>query len=847
MTSVPSSPREQENYLVWNPERKQHSFIQRMFLRHHSEEFADKAEYTFRATLCVVAMSVPFMLPEGTFPSMEAYVERGFVSRNTILMFIMTSDMTVAETISNAAAGMLGVLLSWGNISLMQWVIPGGFSPDTSSPVQAAVIAHSVLFMWFVLWLNFGMNTRIFCLMNFSYELMDFMNPGSSWCDERSFCTPITAAQAAVACILALLVSLLPTPLYAMRRARNDAKEIADGLSRAWLDLGATFCAAHTADYRQDGLVGDLQTLRTHMRSFESNYMNSYDELGWIVVVRHKREHLGRLSRTLHESCDRLFCLWNTCLKESFPSIHDEVMPKMWPLVYKVLSEAMRLLQSCTVCAGEGRMRNADQSEELRKGAETTRAAIASLTGKFREERMNRSTDGVIEELYDEQHFLLSVCAMGRLSAELAEDLIAHHRDVRPLGAADRPLSIIDKTVLTNRAHLNFAVRGLITMSLAFAVGYFGHSKLLLEYDAGTAAVVALLLRKSAGSANARNLQRLRGVGIGTVGGAVVYSMFGWCSMWSYLLMLGSIACWVGSALYHHQAGPIGAGITFGHISGGASAGLLSAYFGARAMSERCVAEVYTQLDVFGMSYNCFVTSLAAVFLCFVVDWLLAPDTAAQLAASAMGEAWHTLGKAVDRALDARDLQARSHSPETLHSLRVAEALGLQADLEPRYWRRAWPTLLYTEAVDSATRLRMTACGLEYCIADGGRFGAGKAEKVRKLTGLPSFAPVNAILQDSIAEVSFALQSVLSQEVGWSLKALARPELQKNRVGELVTAFRVFAAEANRELPDVGYQLSSSKSLEEDASAICSVILSCIASMVGEAQMLQSALIRPVF
>merc|ERR1719401_506165 len=135
----------------------------------------------------------------------------------------------------------------------------------------------------------------------------------------------------------------------------------------------------------------------------------------------------------------------------------------------------------------------------------------------------------------------------------------------------------------------------------------------MLKYDAGTAAFSAVLLRKSLGAASARNLNRLRGVVIGTVIGHVTYSMIGWCTLWGYSLMSLAMFSWVATSLFqHHDASRTSAGIAVGHSAAGATAGMLAAYFGATGMMEECTEEVYTVLDVLGRSYYMIIDSLTA-------------------------------------------------------------------------------------------------------------------------------------------------------------------------------------------------------------------------------------------
>jgi len=324
----------------------------------------------------------------------------------------------------------------------------------------------------------------------------------------------------------------------------------------------------------------------------------------------------------------------------------------------------------------------------------------------------------------------------------------------------------------------------------------------------------------------------------------VVYSMVGWCTWWGYCFTSLSLFLWVGASLFqHHDGSRIGSGVTVGHAAAGASVGLLSAYFGSSGMMEQCTAEVYTVLDVLGRSYFTIISSLVAVFLCFMVDSLVAPETASQLAARAYGDVCLCISGALSGILDPRVLEVRLHSSECGHRLRVAEAMGHQAEREPRYWRLPWRSALFTDAVQSAARLRMSLCGMECSVIEGNRFGAGKSEKVRRLTSLPSFAAVRRVVQENMEHIEELLDAAISQETGDVMRALGNPQLKRNFIGEYMRAIQAFTIDANR-LPEMAFDKTAGNSLENDVAAQASLILSCVASMVAEAQSLQGSVMQ---
>lgn len=820
---------------------------QRLFLRHHNEKFADQAETACKSALWLVVLSMPFIMPKGHFEWLDEYVENGYFGRKTVLAYVLIADQSVGQTLANSASAVFGSILAVLNVSMMHSVIPGGVTRDTQWQLLAAVAAHGVLFKWLVLWLNFGMNARIFCLMTFASHWMDFMNPEVDVCSTGPDCGPNTSdiAQVGVAGVLAMAISIFPIPQFALRKAQTNVRDVTAAVNRAWLDVSAHFCGTQTADYKQDRLLADLHRMTSSLEALDAHLVNSWYEFGWFRSVRNMREFIARLKRSLQECSDRLLCTWNTCIQESFSALHDEMMPRLWPHVNKAMVEASGLLAHCTEVACGGRVYDAEEPP-LRDAAERTRDAVNVLTVKFREMKSSVGIEGVYEELLDEHNFVIQVCSFGRIVSDLAEDLLAQKGQLRPLPAAEGPPGILDRATLADRNHLSFAVRGFVTILLAFIFGFFGHSKTQVKFDAGAAVFSALLLRKCMGSSRQRNVNRMRAVVISSVFGQVVFATVGWCSDFGYFATGCALFYWVGSSLYQaYEGSHVVGGLSYGYISDAAGAGLLSAYFATNVLVEQCTPVVFTVTDVFGRSYYDIVNSLVAVFIVFSVDSLMTPETSSQLAVRNLNESMRLLTDAVSEVLDPRITKTRPHAVELIQRLLVSESLGRQADMEPRYWRHPWRGLLFGDAVQSAVRLRMSLAGIEFACAEGGRFGAGKAEKVRRFMSLPSFAGVRKVAIEKMEHIEILLDTALTQETGETMYALSNPNLKRNFVGEFVQSMRTFITEVNR-LPEMSADKATG-SLETDVASQACLMLSCLASIIAEAQACQNSLMMRAY
>lgn len=787
-------------------------------------------------------MSVPLMMPPETFPKVKSVImDRGFLTPRTPLMFLFLVDKTFGQTINACLSGIVGVLMAVVQASILHAMVPGGVTYETQWVVDFLLVVMTVFFTIAVLWLNFGMVCRILSLSTFAYHWMYLMNPEKRECDVQMICSPNVGQifEVLLASFAALFCNIFPLPTFALRKARMNARDVTTALSRALLEMANGYCGNQAGDFRQDKLAADLQKARDTLEVMDTHLLYSWYEFGWVKQARNIRTSLGRLRRSLQENADRIFSVWNICMQDSFGSLHEEMMPRMWPNVNRVLYESTRLLAHSTEVACAGRIFDTEESA-LRDSTERTRRSVAALATTFRETKASLGIDGVNQEMLDEHTFVLHVCAFGRLAAELGEDLLADKTALRQLPAPETPPALLSRSELTSRNHIAWTLRSFVALVIAAFLGIFGNSKTMLRYDAGTVVFTALLLQKTTASTQDRNLLRLKGVVIGTSFGSAAYAMLGWCTWWGTVLSSAAFFLGVGACVYHHlDVGRLGSNFVVGHFATGSTPGRLAAYCAAVSLIERCTTTVYSVLDVLGRSCYTIVNSLTAVSLTYIVELVAAPDTAAQLATRELHDAWMLLRSTLAATLDPRTVEVRLHSVEITVSLLHAQALGLQADREPRLWRTAWRGALFADVVLSATRIKMSLCGLQCSVVDVGRIGGGKAEKVRRLTSMPSFVALHRFVQEKMEQIHEVLQSALTQEVGDAMRALTNPYASQNLVTEFMQAMRTFVNEANR-LPEMSFDKSAGNSLESEVSAIASLVLSSIAAIIVELQTLQS-------
>merc|ERR1719409_1420773 len=109
---------------------------------------------------------------------------------------------------------------------------PDGVTKDSPSWMVAIGAGNGIAFVACLLFLNFDLLTQIFALCTFMWYWMAFMEPSE---DKFSKKFTIRGDGVAVAglivatagCLGAVLVSMVPYPMWAMTKARSSAEGIA--------------------------------------------------------------------------------------------------------------------------------------------------------------------------------------------------------------------------------------------------------------------------------------------------------------------------------------------------------------------------------------------------------------------------------------------------------------------------------------------------------------------------------------------------------------------------------------------------------------------------------------------
>merc|ERR1719265_529604 len=451
--------------------------------------------------------------------------------------------------------------------------------------------------------------------------------------------------------------------------------------------------------------------------------------------------------------------------------------------------------------------------DNLNKAIADLRRSVLKLTKEFLAAQKKHGLNSLSDDCSGENVVCSNICAFSRLSCEFAEKLML---PVATESASWKDgggmLGIFQPSHLTDSMHLNFVLRNWLSICISFWVGYKGVAgKMILPYNAALASTCCVLLSRGVGSEMAKNLNRLQGVVLGSVIGQTAYALLAWCTTWGYISVAVAVLIWATITLfiYYNSA-------QFGTV------GLLLAVFGITSLLQGCSDEVYDP----AVSYYGVINTTGGICIMCVVDTILAPGRASEMAVAAYFAAWEPLVKQADDLFnfDKKRMPARKGALRGM--IAAAATLGDCAYEEPRYWRAPWPTATYNRAIDALSTLRFTLASLESGVTQMDKNGEGRKEDhFLEVLQMESFIVLRNMLIQRFAEVKTNLEKALTNDTGASLMSFSQSQNMSADLGEkhstAMKALDDFAVEFNkqkhRDLPEDG-------TLEDDPVADISIL-----------------------
>lgn len=753
----------------WNVE---YGLVDRIFLKHWNPTFGDNAQLAVRSATFALIAGLPLIFPESYFPWLQPFQKIGFWSVGAITLFIFTIWKTVGETLSYAWFGIFGTLIATLDVWVMFGIFPGGVT-DVSPPFTFwAGVVNGVLFITIVLWLNLDDNTKIFALLNFVWFWMAFMDPNRPDFFSQAFA--LTPGAADVSTLLsaisgsglAITATLLPFPLWALRKACRGSHEIAAKLGVLWEGAVETYCSSHGNAFQNDHFIRDLKELHQQMLANREHIRNSWWECFGCGSWQRVRLMLYRLHLAMQDDFDRIYCVLNTAMNT------DSDRSNVWELgsvvleheFADVIEEAHSLLAECFTAACHGGFR---PEEELsaRAGVARLHEAITILTSQFRIARKEQGGPKLNEGLMDEHAFCYNVCALGRLTAECAEDLLqcqSGSTDHMPkIQESVGFWGIFDRKILFDPYHILYVVRTSLRILVCFLIGYHGYSNVVRGKNAGIAIPATLLLMRYMGSAIQKNAKRLQAVVLSTVVGVLIHVILGRCVWWGYMLVAGLFYVWLVFTLF----------LYFDSVDHSYS-GLLMAYFGTMGILRGCSDLSFDP----GMTHFPITNTVVAICVVTAFDVLLHPGRAAPAAHEAYLEVWRTMKDAVGALFDPTVENVVFHRNQILSLVAAAEGLGNEAAIEPRLWRVPWPHRMYEQAIQCSFQLCACVSNMENTVARAGCDGAPKDEVFQAIQHLSGFQGLGAVLREKMEQMEGLLKIFLHERMG-PMEELESPQM----------------------------------------------------------------------
>lgn len=830
---------------------KKLSAYQRFFMADKNKTFAQDAEVAFRAACFILAMSMPFLLPQDELPDdylgkeFKNSMKKGFYTQFTVSCFMFAYYKDLGNTVVNSITGSFGVWTAVFAIWILYGIYPTSVNDVTPGWLNFVALSYGAIYVFIMLWLNININAVIFGVSSFVWYLMAFMNPAPS-----NFATGFqidltgSATLELIASILggtcACLAMCIPYPMLAIRKAEDSARGVTDTLVASWKDLADFACADDVSqmnEFVESRIKRDLREIDAMVQTMSGNIAVAWWECLGTGAIQRKREMLGTLGELLVEVYDCIFAVFAICLRDKTPS---EMMRDVKPYVKTLIGNTEDLLNIALDAVQEAKV-TAERTAALRSASARTREAIRVLTTKFRDAKRAHGRGQVVDkELLGEHSFCLTVCGFARDVAEWGDKLASNSRPPAEGGflGLKSLASIFDSDALyKDDDHINFAVRNWISVCIAF---YLGYSSLLdfdavldpsglpkNQYNAAISSTMAVLLSKGLGSPMTKNLSRLQGVILGTAVGSLIYLIIGLkCGILATVGMALVLFVMVCFTFFLYMNSTVNSYLAF-----------LLVYYSTGRMIQGC--GLGSGLSLGAVVLNLLIT----IIVMTIVDTIFQKGTASELAVEALLVGWDDIKNQV------RDL----HSPtkkeivfrtsETLSQLTLAQALGGFADQEPRWSKTPWRAGTFNKAVATAFDVRYILTGMHLAAAGGDNSpDSTKSEKMMAALQLEKFCDLTSRPTKRIDQ-TVALLTILSHETEQPCEAYEAAEVEvmktfRRQYGALMDEV---IAMANKDvkimIPD------TSDSLETDHAAQISYQLAAIDALIQAVRDLEGEII----
>jgi len=544
--------------------------------------------------------------------------------------------------------------------------------------------------------------------------------------------------------------------------------------------------------------------------------------------MQRQRAMLKKLEVVLTENYDRLMATFCICVRDKSPS---KTMGKVKNTVRVVIAEANDLL-GIGLAALDAGIVNDEKALSLQAGAARLRTAYKDLTNEFRRAKYEDGIPAVSQDLLGESAFCLTVCAFGRVVAQWAEDL-GSRKPPEPEAGGFLGLGsladIFDTKVMLDRAHLSYVARNWISICAGFYVGYsrlldFSQGETSRQYNAALASTAAVLLSKIPGGAISRNLARMQGAILGSASGALMYALFGGCRIQALIGLPVVLFIWLCLTLF-----------IYNNSSVNCTLGFLLAYFGTGPMLIGC-----GRSNSGGLA-TMVVNLLFTVVIMITVDSIFqGKDTASAQSYNMLIASLTQIRASISEVFD-KNVPTLKFGGRVLAALGTAEALGAQANNEPRWQKTPWRHATFTQSIEMGYNMRYILYGMKYA-AVGGSDAGPRNEQLMAALDIQPFRDCAERPAKRMEQVQDLLSILVHETDGKSKSYTAMEDSVVAGAASKYDQMVVKAVEAlNRNR--VIATMSTSESLEQDHTVQISYQLAALGAMIGECRNLAGGII----
>jgi len=606
-------------------------------------------------------------------------------------------------------------------------------------------------------------------------------------------------------------------------------------------------------------VIVQLQELAVNLRHEIEGMQGNIDAAWWetLDLFRSGRSRalLSRHKVLMMRMSDTVFSLQVCISKEDFGSTHIQLMSKIAPQVDALVKATKSCLLTATLAANDGFI-DKDEAAGIESKIRDVEVSIGDLAVVFNDARKEISPDRrITDHLQSESFFVYCLSVYARRTMDYTQEML---ENPPKFGTAELPWlpkaiwaefkKVFDTDViLMDPSYRSFTLRNTLSITLAFYVGYF-----FCGYSGVPAGTVAVLISNFSGSALQKNLGRMQAVTLGLVLPFIIVQAMGTsCGHARVALQYVMIFAWEMLTAYVYYASP-----SYGYI------GCLLAATGVGTLIYPCsdVAPTPADLDITQMAgFTKICNTTIAVICMTVVDLWLASATAAECAAddlkcalividayfqACLVKRRPTTGDTERGAIVKRlkvDLKDRSliekvgtkknlRSPATIFSyLGAAEAMGAEANLEPRYHRTPWPADFFMNITKAAHVLRANLKEFEHVLRGPYPYYSDVFECCREM---PAFKSIHADILHTMDEMLIMVDTILKNDTGKTQHSVVKRLNQLEKIDKIEDMSNLFEELNLSDFPDLQYPETAPPTLEEDLLCRLNVVFMIMESTI---------------